>query len=124
MKRLVPLVIRPWMLPLIVAALAVPIVAGFAVAGPPLGLTLGAVAVAVLLIAAATARYDEPIEAASAPDSRYRVMVVAEGPVDSPDVIERIVAIADEGRAVLDRDQPPHLLIVAPARVSLMDRWA
>ena len=29
MNRLVPLVIRPWMLPLIVAALAVPIVAGF-----------------------------------------------------------------------------------------------
>src|SRR5215213_3066368 len=101
MKRLVPLVIRPWMLPLIVAAIVVPIVAGFALAGPPLGLALGAIAVAALLIVAAATRYDEPIETAPAPDTRYRVLVVAEEPVDSPAVVERIVTIADEGRSVL-----------------------
>src|SRR5687767_5549537 len=116
MKRLVPLVIRPWMLPLIVAALAVPIIAGFAVGGPPVGLALGAIAVAVLLVVAARATYDEPIEAAPAPDSRYRVLVVAEDPVDSPEVVGRIAAIAHEGRAVLDRDQPPQVLVLAPAR--------
>ena len=124
MKRLVPLVIRPWMLPLIVAALAVPIIAGFAGGGPPVGLALGAIAVAALLVVAARATYDEPIEAASAPDSRYRVLVVAEDPVDSPAVVGRIAAIADEGRAVLDRDQPPQVLVLAPARTSVLDRWA
>lgn len=124
MKRLVPLVIRPWMLPVIVAAIAVPIIGGFALAGPPLGLALGAIAVAALLIFAAVTRYDEPIEAAPAPDSRYRVLVVAEEPVDSPEVVERIAAIADEGRSVLDRDQPPEVLVVAPARTTMLDRWA
>jgi hypothetical protein len=123
MKRLVPLVIRAWMLPLIVAALAVPIIAGFATAGPPLGLALGAIAVAVLLVVAAAARYDEPIETLPAPDRRYRVLVVAEQPVEAP-VVERIAAIADEGRVALDREQAPQVLVVAPARISLLDRWA
>jgi hypothetical protein len=122
-KRLVPLVIRPWMLPLIVAALAVPIVAGFSFGGPPLGLALGAIAVAVLLVVAAMARYDEPIETVSAPDRRYRLLVVAEQPVEAP-VVERIAAIADEGREALDRGQAPEVLVVAPARTSLLDRWA
>ncbi|MDX6582824.1 MAG: hypothetical protein QOI10_2008 [Solirubrobacterales bacterium] len=124
MKRLVPLVIRPWMLPLIVAALVLPIVAGFAVAGPPLGLGLGACAVAALLFIAARASYDEPIETAPSTDRRYRVLVVADEPVSDPGLVERIVAIAEEGRAVLDRDQPPELLVLAPARASLLDRWA
>jgi hypothetical protein len=124
MKRLVPLVIRPWMLPLIVAALAIPIIAGFATAGPPLGLALGAIAVAVLLVIAAAARYDEPIETVPAPDLRYRLLVVADEPVDDPGVVEQIAAIAAAGRAVLDREQAPQVLVVAPARTSLLDRWA
>ena len=124
MDRLVPLVIRSWMLPLIVAALAVPIVAGFAFGGPPAGLAIGALAVAVLLVVAARARYDEPIETVPAPDRRYRLLVVADEPVDDPTVVERIAAIADEGRAVLDPGQDPLLLVVAPARTSLLDRWA
>ena len=124
MKRLVPLVIRPWMLPLIVAALAVPIIVGFATAGPPLGLALGALAVAVLLVVAARASYDEPIETVPAPDSRYRLLVVADEPVDDPGLVGQISAIADEGRAVLDRDQAPQVLVLAPARSSLLDRWA
>ena len=124
MKRLVPLVIRPWMLPLIVAALAVPIIAGFATAGPPLGLALGALAVAVLLVIAARASYDEPIATVAAPDLRYRLLVVADQPVDDPGVVGQISAIAEEGRAVLDRDQSPQVLVLAPARTSLLDRWA
>lgn len=124
MKRLVPLTIRAWMLPVIVAALVLPIVVGFYVAGPPLGLALGAVAVAVLLVAAASASYDEPIETAPSPDRRYRVLVVATQPLEDPGLVERITAIADEGRAVVDRDQAPQLLVLAPARASLLDRWA
>ncbi len=124
MKRLVPLVIRSWMLPLIVAALAVPIIAGFAVGGPPIGLALGAAAVAVLLVVAATTRYDEPIETVSSPDLRYRLLVVAEEAIDDPATIERIAEIGDAGRAVLDRAQEPQVLVLAPARISRLDRWA
>jgi hypothetical protein len=124
MRRLVPLVIRPWMLPLIVAALAVPIIGAFVVAGPPLGLALGALAVAAVLIAAARAKFDEPIEAAPSPDRRYRLLVVADEPVEDPGLIAEIAEIAGQGRAVLDRDQPPQVLVLAPARLSLLDRWA
>jgi hypothetical protein len=124
MNRLVPLVIRPWMLPLIVAALAVPIIAGFLVAGPPLGLALGALAATTLLVLAARAQFDEPIEVRSSPDRRYRLLVVADEPVAEPRAVERIAEIANEGRAVLDRTEAPEVLVLAPARIGLLDRWA
>jgi hypothetical protein len=124
MNRLVPLVIRSWMLPLIVAGLALPIIAGFSFGGPPVGLALGAIAVAALLVVAARASYDEPIETIPAPDLRYRVLVVADEAVDDPAIVAQIAEIADAGRAVLDREQAPEVLVVAPARTSLLDRWA
>jgi hypothetical protein len=124
MRRLVPLDIRPWMLPLIVAALAVPIIGGFALAGPPLGLALGAVATTALLVLAARAKFDEPIEVRPSSDRRYRLMVVADEPVEEPGVVSRIAEIAGEGRDVLDRSQAPEVLVLAPARLGLLDRWA
>jgi hypothetical protein len=124
MRRLLPVVIRPWMLPLIVAALAVPIIAGFALVGPQLGLALGALAVAVLLVIAARLSFDEPIEVRSSSDRRYRLLVVAEEPVDEPQVVDQIAAIAGEGREALDRSEDPQVLVLAPARLRTLDRWA
>ena len=123
MGRLVPLVIRPWMLPLIVAALVLPIIGGFLLAGPPLGLAVGALAVASLLVVAARAQYDEPIEVQPSGDRRYRLLVVAAEPVE-PETVERIAEIASEGRALLDRGEPAELLVLAPAHLGLLDRWA
>lgn len=124
MRRLRPIQLRAWMGPLTVAALILPIVGGFYVGGPPLGLAAGAIAVAVLLWIAARATFDEPIEVQPSADSRYRVLVVAEAPVDDPRMVERIAAIAAEGRVAVDRAQPSELLVLAPARASLLDRWA
>lgn len=124
MKRLLPLVIRSWMLPLIVAALVIPIIAGFWLGGPPVGLAGGALAVAVVLTLAARAQFDEPIEVPASGDLRYRLMVVAEEPLDDPGLIERIAEIAAEGSDVLDPAQQPEVLVVAPTRLSLLDRWA
>ncbi len=124
MKRLVPLVIRPWMLPLIVAAFAVPILAGFYFAGPPLGLALGALAVAAVLIVAARAQFDEPIEVPPSRDRRYRLLVVTADAVDDPGLVAEIAAIAGAGSAVLDHAQPPQLLVLAPAHASALDRLA
>ena len=50
----------PWKLPLIVAALVVPIVAGFLLVGPALGVALGALAVLGLLVVAARQRPARP----------------------------------------------------------------
>lgn len=124
MGRLVPLVIRPWMLPLIVAALALPIIGGFLVAGPPLGLAAGAVAVAALLVIAARVQYDEPIEVRSAGDRRYRLLVVADEPVNDPDTVGRIAEIAGEGSALFDPTEAAEVLVLAPAPLRLLDRWA
>ena len=41
--------LKPWTLPLIVAAIAVPLTAGFLLAGPALGVALGFLAVTTLV---------------------------------------------------------------------------
>jgi len=111
------------MLPLIVAALVLPIIGGFLIAGPPLGLAAGALAVASLLVVAARAQFDEPIEVQPSGDRRYRLLVVAGEPVE-PETVERIAEIASEGRALLDRGEPAEVLVLAPAHLGLLDRWA
>ena len=122
MRRLLPVVLRPWSLPLIVIALVVPSVAAFAIVGPQLGLAVGALTAAVVVLLAATARYDEEIEVAVAPDARYRLLVVAADAIDDPATVEQIAAVAEEGNRLGEGE--PELRILAPARVSRLDRWA
>jgi hypothetical protein len=124
MAKLERLEIPAWMLPLLVVALVVPAFLGFALAGPPAGIATGAVTVAALLTVAARARYDTPIEVASAPDRRYRVLIVSSEPIDSPDLVERIEEITAEGAAAVGADPPPEVLVLAPATSSRLDRWA
>jgi hypothetical protein len=122
MRRLMPIVLRPWALPLIVLALVVPTVAGFYIAGPPLGLAIGALTVAALIVFAASAKYDEEIEVAAPPDERYRLLVVAPDAVDEPSAVERIAVVADEGRRHSRGE--PELRVLAPVRMRTLDRWA
>jgi hypothetical protein len=123
MAKFERLEIPAWMLPFLVVVLVVPAFLGFAIGGPPAGIALGAVTVAALLILAARARYDTPIEVAPAPDGRYRVLIVASEPIDSPDLVERIQEITDEGAAAVRADPPPELLVLAPATSTRLDRW-
>lgn len=124
MRRLVPVVFRPWMLPLIVAALVVPIVAAFALVGPQLGLAVGALAVAAVLVIAARTQFDEPIEVQPSTDRRYRLLVVTSEPVEDPELIQRITRIADQGTEALGGDERPQVRILAPVQLKLLDRWA
>ena len=125
MRRLERLVIPAWMLPLLVIVLVVPAAAGFAVAGPPLGLAIGAITVAALLFAAARIRYDEPIEVAASTDRRYRMLVVATEPVAEPQLVERIAAIAAEGQRAVDPARPiGDRSSSRPRCRSRLDRWA
>ncbi len=122
MRRLMPLVLRPWALPLIVLALIVPSVAAFSIAGPQLGLAVGALTVAALILVAARARFEEEIEVAPQTDARYRLLVVAPDPVEDPGTVERIAAVIEEGRRHSSGE--PQLRVLAPARMSTLDRWA
>jgi hypothetical protein len=126
MRRLVPLVLRPWTLPFIVLGLIVPSIAAFALVGPQLGVAVGALTATVLIGIAARMRFEEEIEVAPAPDERYRMLVVSTGPIDDPAVVERVAELAEEGTSLGDGSgqETPQLLVLAPAQPSRLDRWA
>ncbi len=110
----------PWKLPLIVAGLIVPIVGGFLVAGPGLGMAVGALAVVALVAIAVRARPLGPIASAPAPDDRRHVLLVAAGAVEDPAAVARIAAAAS-----LDGvDGDAEVLVLVPARIGFLDRWA
>jgi hypothetical protein len=109
--------IKPWLLPLIVIALVVPVSVGFIVAGPGLGLAIGALAVGGVLVVAAVKRPDEPIEVAGAADHRRRLLLVAIEPIDQPAAVENVRSAA---RAGDDAD----VLVLAPALNTPLEQWA
>lgn len=107
----------PWKLPLIVAAIVVPIAAGFLTAGPALGVAVGALAALVLLLVAARARPRGPIGDAGA--DRRRVLIAATSPAEAPGDVARIAAAAG-----LEGDGSAEVMLLVPARIGFLDRWA
>jgi hypothetical protein len=110
----------PWKLPLIVAAIAVPIALAFALGGPGVGVAIGALAGVAIVIAAVRQRPRGPIASAPADDDRRHVLFVATCPAEDPAAVREIVAAASiEGSGA-----EPEVLVLAPARISFLDRWA
>ncbi len=104
---------------MIAAAIVVPIVAGFAIAGPGLGVGIAAlVAFAIVLIAVR----QSPRGPLGSPgeDGRRHVLLVATCPVEEPAAVGRIAAAATLGDAAEDAD----VLVLSPARIGFLDRWA
>jgi hypothetical protein len=124
-RRLEPVRLKPWTLPLIVGAIAVPIVAGFALVGPELGLAVGALAATVILILAANARFDEPIEVASPPRDRFTILVVVTSGLDDPHVAATIAEIVAAGAKSTrpDAARAPDVLVLAPALNTGVAHW-
>jgi hypothetical protein len=112
--------LKPWTLPLIVAAVILPLAVGFIVGGPPLGLALGFLAAATLVVFAARKPPRGLIETAPAKDLRRHVLIVLTHELDSPAAIDRIVRDAELDSAA----DGAEILILAPARSGLLDRWA
>jgi hypothetical protein len=121
MRRREPLVIRPWLLPLLILLLTVPPVVGFTLGGPPLGLAIGAIEVASLVLVAARARFDEPIEVDET-GRGYALLVLALGAVEEPRQAGRILEIAGAG-ALANDDSDPELLVLAPATNQALAEW-
>jgi hypothetical protein len=124
-RRLEPVRLKPWMLPLIVGAIAVPIVAGFALVGPELGLAVGALAATAILILAANARFDEPIEVAPPPTDRFSMLVVVTSPLEDPHVAATIAEIAAAGAKATrpNAARGPDVLVLAPALNTGVAHW-
>ncbi len=110
----------PWKLPLVVAALVVPIVAGFLLAGPGLGVAVGALAVVALLVVAVRQRPRGPIGLEAAGDGRRHVLIVAVAAVEDPGDVEPIVRAAGIEGGAGDAE----VRVLVPARIGFLDRWA
>lgn len=110
----------PWKLPLLVAAIAVPTVAAFYVGGPGVGVAVGALVAVAIVAVAVRARPREAIGEMPTAASRRRLLVVTVSPVEDQAVIATIAAEAagEEGR------DPAEVLVLAPARIGFLDRWA
>lgn len=112
-----------WKLPLIVAALVTPIVAAFLLAGPGVGVAVGALAVLALLTVAARQRPRGPIQPTGTSDRRRHVLLVATCAVEDPEAVREIAAAAridgaDSG------DEESDVLVLAPTKIGFLDRWA
>jgi hypothetical protein len=114
--------VTPWKLPLIVAAIAVPIAAGFLLGGAAVGAAVGALAAFGILVVAARQRPRGPIRPAPADDLDRHVLVVATCAVEDP------AAIAEISRAAradgVHGGEGTELLVLAPAQIGFLDRWA
>jgi hypothetical protein len=110
----------PWKLPLIVAAVVVPIVAAFMIGGPGVGVAIGALAAVAILVVAIRQKPLGPIVSAPAEDTRRHVLIVAAAAVEEPTDVARVAAAAE-----LDGSkEEPDVLVLVPARIGFLDRWA
>jgi hypothetical protein len=112
--------VAPWKLPLIVTAIVVPIVVGILLTGPEAGLALGALVSVVLVYVAVQMRPREEIGEPPDPLLRRRLLVVVSRPVEDP---ATTTAIAGEAGVDGSRDLA-EVMILAPARIGFLDRWA
>jgi hypothetical protein len=106
-------------LPLLVAAIAVPIAAAFLLGGPGIGVTVGALAAVVVVFVAVRQRPRGAIGAAAPPGRR--LLVVVSRPVEDPRTVAAIAALAAAGD---DHPAAEAVLVLAPARATFLDRWA
>lgn len=105
----------PWKLPLVVAAIAVPITLAFLTVGPALGLAVGALVAVAIVVFAVRQRPRDPIEPAAGPGAR-RVLVVVGDPLEDAAIEQVVSAVGNDRRA--------HVMVLAPARIGFLDRWA
>jgi hypothetical protein len=110
----------PWKLPLIVAAIAIPVAVAFVVGGPGVGVAVGALVGVAILVIAARQRPRGPIASAAPADDRRHVLVVVTSAVEEPRAVDEIARAAGLGGYGEDAD----VLVLAPARIGFLDRWA
>jgi hypothetical protein len=98
------------MWPFVMAGIAVPIVAGFAIDGGA-GVAVGSLVIVVLVFWAIRQRPRERISPPPPEDGRRHVLLVVTARVEEPALVAEILADAD-------------VLVLAPASIGFLDRWA
>lgn len=110
-----------WSGPLLVAAIVVPTIGGFVVAGPALGLAMGTLVAATAVFLAVRYEPKGAIRGAVANDASRHVLVALSRPVEGSEAVERIADAAGADDAGADDGE---ILVLAPAESSFLDRWA
>lgn len=109
---------KPWMLPLLVLLIAVPIIAGFALGGAVVGFLLGGLVLSGFVLAAARSRHTEPIAPGKATARAPTLLVVVE-PVTQRPLARRIGETAEEAA----RGEKASILALAPLEPTATERW-
>lgn len=107
---------RPFAIPLIIAAIAIPIVAAMALAGSVgagLGMAVGALAATSVLVFAARSKPQRRLEIAPGDDAGHRVLVLAVAEA-TPESAQRIADITGS---------PSDVRLVVPVPSHRLDRW-
>lgn len=112
--------IAAWKLPLIVTAIAISVVGGFYLGGPGLGMAVGALAAATIIVIAVRQPPLRPIVPPPVRDLRRHLLVVVDEPLEDRDAVEQIAAASASAGA----EQVAEVRVVAPARNRFLDRWA
>lgn len=107
----------PWKLPLLVAAIAVPIAFAFYLGGPGIGVAIGSSVAVAIVAVAVRQRPRGAIEPGPAVAQGRRILVVVGDPLQDPDSVAQVAA------AVKERD-PAAVMVLSPARIGFLDRWA
>lgn len=111
----------PWKLPLIVAGVVVPTIAAFMLAGPGLGVAIGAFAALGLVVIAIRQRPEGPIASADRRDAKHHVLIVAAGGVEEPADVAKITGVVGLSG---DDGEEDEVRVLVPARIGFLDRWA
>ena len=106
----------PWKLPLFVAAIAVPVAFSFYLGGPAIGVAMGAVVAVAIVAIAVKQRPRGAIEPARSDSGKRRVLVVVGHPLEDAAAIRQI--------AVMVETAPTEVMVLSPARIGFLDRWA
>lgn len=109
-----------WKLPPIVAAITCSIVGAFYLGGPGLGMAVGALAAATILIMAVRKPPLHPIRPPAARDRRRHLLVVLACPLEHGGTIEALRAAASPGEG--DQGEP-EILLLAPCAHGFLARW-
>lgn len=109
-----------WKLPPIVAAITVSIVGGFYLGGPGLGMAVGALAAAAILVMAIRKPPLHPIRPPLAAEGRRHILVVLARPLEHSGAIEALRAAAGP---VEGEPEEAEILLLAPSTHSFLARW-
>lgn len=109
--------VSPSKLPLLVAAIIVPIAFAFYLGGPGVGVAVGSLVAVAIVVIAVGQRPRGTIEPVAGGSKHRRVLVVVADPLEDPEAVERVAASVGPAEAA-------QVMVLAPAKIGFLDRWS